>query len=163
MNRHINRHFDTRYNLTQGATEGKTIVDLALGAYNSEVSSTAKRQGQLDYVFRRYATCQVIVFVFARHETPSTTMCYAWLPLSQNPEAMAKMCTEHDKVFEPEPKAASLLAENPGLHGQLTYTPAVIKESLRLFPFVSSSRQRVQDFVLTDSQARTFPTEHCLV
>lgn len=105
-----------------------------------------------------------MLFVSVEHDTWSTTMCYAWLLLSRNPKAMAKIGAEHDAVLgSGTERAAAKLAENPGLYDELTYPHAVIKETLRLFPVVSSPRKAVPDFILNGSEGRAFLTEHCLV
>ncbi|KAF9699896.1 hypothetical protein EKO04_002457 [Ascochyta lentis] len=164
MDKYINRDLDNRYSAMQGDTKSKTIIDLALSGYKSEGSSTSNAAGALDPVFRKYAQSQMKVFIFAGHDTTSTTICYAWLLLSRNPDAMAKIRAEHDAVLGPDPeKAASMLSKDPALLNQLTYTLAVIKETLRVFPVVSSPRGGLRDFILTDSQGHRYPTERCLV
>lgn len=164
MDKYIDRDLDNRYSTTQGNTKSKTIIDLALSGYRSEKSSTGNDKGQMDAVFRMYARSQMKVFIFAGHDTTSTTICYSWLLLSRNPQAMAKIRAEHDAVLGPDKdRAASVLLENPALLNRLTYTLAVIKETLRVFPVVSSPRGGLRNFILTDSKGRCFPTEHCLV
>lgn len=66
---------------------------------------------------------------------------------------MAKICEEHDTVVGPD----------PGEDNQLTYTLAVINETFRLFPDVSSPRKEAQVFILTHSERWSFSTDHCLV
>jgi cytochrome P450 len=164
MDKYIDRDLDARYSTTQGDTKSKTIIDLALSGYRSEGNSTRNDKGQMDAVFRTYARSQMELFIFAGHDTTSTTICYSWLLLSRNPQAMAKIRAEHDAVLGLDrEKTASVLSENPALLNRLTYTLAVIKETLRLFPVVTSPRGGLKNFVLTDSKGHCFPTEHCLV
>lgn len=164
MNKYIDRDLDNRYNITQGDTKSKTIIDLALKGYKSQQTSTTKEKGQLDTIFRRYARSQMKVFIFAGHDATSTTICYSWLLLARNPNAMARLRAEHDAVLGSDKDNAALaLSKEPALLNRLTYTLAVIKETLRLFPVVSSPRGGVKNFVLIDSQGRQFPTENCLV
>jgi cytochrome P450 len=102
--------------------------------------------------------------MFADHDATSTTICYAWLLLSRNPDKMAKLQAEHDNVLGHDmDQAATTLVANPALVSRLPYTLAVIKETLRVFPVVSSPRKGQKDFLLRDSKGRQFPTEHCLV
>jgi len=168
MDKYINRDLDMRYSTTQEDTKSKTIIDLALRAYKSESISSGNdnnnHKGELDAVFRKYALSQMKVFIFAGHDATSTTICYSWLLLSRNPEAMAKIRAEHDAVLGPDKnKAASVLSKNPALLSRLTYTLAVIKETLRIFPVVSSPRGGLDNFVLTNSKGQRFPTADCLV
>lgn len=77
---------------------------------------------------------------------------------------MAKLRAEHDEILGPDKtNAARVLTESPVLLNNLRYTLAVIKETLRLFPVVSSPRMGQQSFILTNSSNRHFPTEKCLV
>jgi cytochrome P450 len=143
-------------------SDDRTIIDLALSAYKSEKSIGAREP--LDPTFRRYAISQMKVFIFAGHDANSTTICYSWLLLARNPKAMAKIRAEHDAVLGPDPKeAATCLTREPSLLNQMPYTLAVIKETLRLFPAVSSARIGLPGFTLTDRHGRRFPTQKCLV
>ncbi|KAF1972888.1 cytochrome P450 [Bimuria novae-zelandiae CBS 107.79] len=163
MDKYIDRDLDERYTTRQADAKSKTIVDLALADYKSEKGSSLDK-GPMDAVFRKFTRSQMKVFIFAGHDAASTTMCYCWLLLSRNPQAMAKIRAEHDAVLGSDrDKAAAALSENPALLNRLTYTLAVIKETLRLFPVVSAARGGLKDFVLTDAQGQRFPTEDCLV
>lgn len=165
MDKYIDMDLNRRYNAQQVNTKSKTIIDLALSGYKSEQNSAGDdEKHQMDAVFRMYARSQMKVFIFAGHDTTSTTICYSWLLLSRNPKALATLRAEHNEVLGPDKdKAASSLSSDPTLLNQLPYTLAVIKETLRIFPVVSSPRGGVRDFFLTDSKGRKFPTEHCLV
>jgi len=164
MNKYIDRDLDSRYSSIQEDTKSKTIIDLALSGYQAEKASMDTGKGHIDAVFRRYARSQMKVFIFAGHDATSTTICYAWLLLSRNPSAMAKIRAEHDTILgSHKDKAATILSENPALLHRLTYTLAVIKETLRIFPVVSSPRGGLKNYTLTDSKGQRFPTEHCLV
>lgn len=164
MDKYIDHDLDMRYNTAHGDTKSKTIIDLALKAYKSEDTAAGNNKGQMDAVFQKYARSQMKVFIFAGHDTTSTTICYSWLLLSRNPQAMAKIRAEHDAVLGPDrDKAASTLSEKPALLNRLTYTLAVIKETLRVFPVVSSPRGGLNNFILTDSKGQRFPTANCLV
>jgi cytochrome P450 len=55
--------------------------------------------------------------------------------LSKHPEVLQKLRDEHTKVFAPSfEDTVSLLQENPYKLNDLSYTTAVIRETLRLFP-----------------------------
>ena len=107
---------------------------------------------------------QIKLFIFGGHDTTATTICYLLLLLSRNPSALQKLREEHDSIFGPDPaQTVSLLTSQPHLLNRLPYTLAVIKETLRLFPVVTSPRAGRTGFLLTDSDGQRYPTEHCLV
>lgn len=91
-------------------------------------------------------TCdQLSSFLFAGHDTSSTLMSWAFYELSRTPHALRAVCAELDDLFgtDPDPAAvrAALLA--PGgreLIHRMTYTSAVIKETLRLWPPGAATR-----------------------
>ncbi|TVY68949.1 putative sterigmatocystin biosynthesis P450 monooxygenase [Lachnellula suecica] len=161
MDHYINSKLDHRYNTIEGHSNSKTIIDLALNGF---VAKSELAPGHLDATFRKYALSQMKVFIFSGHDTTASTICYSWLLLSRNPEAMAKLRAEHDEVLGlDKTKAAAVLIDNPALLNSLPYTLAVIKETLRLFPVVSSPRMGQPGFLLVDSKSRHFPTDGCLV
>jgi len=74
-------------------------------------------------------------FLFAGHDTSSSTMCFVYNMLNFNPEALAKVREEHDRVIGPASSAAETIKNNPQLLNELPYTTAVIKGTLsHLFP-----------------------------
>ena len=91
-------------------------------------------------------TCdQLISFLFAGHDTTSTLMSWAFYELSRTPHALRAVRAELDELFgsdtDPFAVRAALLA--PGgkeLIHRMTYTNAVIKEILRLWPPGATSR-----------------------
>ena len=114
--------------------------------------------------FRDFATSQLKVFVFAGHNTTASTICYIYHNLWRSPSALARIREEHNSVFGRRIEAAeTLIQSDPHLLNALPFTIAVIKETLRLFPVVVTTRQGVPDFILTDSEVRQFPTDKCLV
>lgn len=85
------------------------------------------------------------VFLFAGHDTTSILMQWALYELSKSPRQRDALFAELDELFGPdaEPKAVSakLLASGGAeLLSQMTYTSAIIKETLRLHPPAGSAR-----------------------
>lgn len=85
------------------------------------------------------------VFMFAGHDTTSILMQWALYELSKSPQQRRTLFDELDKLFgtDADPKAigAKLLA--PGgaeLLNHMTYTSAIIKETLRLHPPAATVR-----------------------
>ena len=81
--------------------------------------------------------------------------------LSKHPEALSQVRQEHDRVFGTDTSAAAdLLKANPAILNQCPYTLAVIKETLRIFPPASTSRQgRNDSTALTDRHGNIYPLD----
>ena len=91
-------------------------------------------------------TCdQLSTFLFAGHDTTSTTIAWMLYEVSRTPHALRAVCTELDEIFGPDPSPAAVASRllAPGgeeLVNRLTYTSAVIRETLRLWPPGATSR-----------------------
>jgi cytochrome P450 len=110
-------------------TRSKAVIDLVLQAYLPGDSKVMP--DKLDPEFRAFAIRQ-IRFVFVGHDSTSSTICYCFQLLSKNPDALARIRTEHDSVFGTDISAvSSLLISRPHLINSLPYTTGVIKETLR--------------------------------
>lgn len=119
----------------------RAIIDLALESYrNQQEASDVNTQG-LDPDFKKHATTQIRIFIFAGHDTTSSTICYAIYLLQSHPEALARLREEHDEILGPSETAADKMKADPYVVNKLHYTTAVIKESLRLFPAASTIRK----------------------
>ncbi|KAI0203409.1 cytochrome P450 [Astrocystis sublimbata] len=91
-------------------------------------------------------TCdQLSTFLFAGHDTTSTTIAWAFYELSRTPHALRAVRNELDDILGPDsdPKSVRARLLGPGgeeLVHRMTYTTAVIKEVLRLWPPGGTSR-----------------------
>lgn len=91
-------------------------------------------------------TCdQLKTFLFAGHDTTSTTIIWSIYELFRTPRALKAVRDELDTLFGPATDSASvqekLLAPGGGeLIHRMTYISAVIKEVLRLYPPAGSVR-----------------------
>jgi cytochrome P450 len=77
------------------------------------------------------------LMLFAGHDTTSSTLCWMFKLLQDNPACLARLRAEHDAVLGPDSdpaKAAEVLRANPHLLNKLPYTHGVAKETLRLHP-----------------------------
>ncbi|KAI9879875.1 MAG: hypothetical protein M1830_006727 [Pleopsidium flavum] len=169
MNQYVSRELNSRMTNFQGkeslqpAKRNKSVIDLALTAYLSEHSGEKAIQA-MDSTFKTFAMSQIKLFLFSGHDTTSSSICYIFYILSVNPSALSRACAEHDEIFGLDlDKTASLVIKNPFLLNQLPYTLAVIKETLRMYPAVSSTRAGEPGFNVTDDQGRQFPTDGFLV
>ncbi|KAL8377785.1 hypothetical protein RB595_008461 [Gaeumannomyces hyphopodioides] len=74
---------------------------------------------------------------FGAQGTTTDTLCFVYMLLSCYPAVMARVRDEHDTVCGAPgtlDDAARLLRDEPHRTAELTYTTAVIKETLRMFP-----------------------------
>ncbi|KAI9876366.1 MAG: hypothetical protein M1830_006660 [Pleopsidium flavum] len=167
MNKFIEKELDKRFAERQrdhNSSEkdlkpSKSVVSLALESYMAE-HMQGKSTNQMDKMFKAYATAQIRLFLFAGHDTTSSTLCYCYHLLSTHPEAMARLRAEHDKLFGTDlSRVPSVLVENPHLLNQIPYTLAVIKEAMRLFPAASSMREGSPGVDIIDDAGNRYPTE----
>jgi len=130
-----------------GTVRNKHAVDLALEAYYAEEKQgVAVAQKTIDSTFQRYATDQLKTFLFAGHDTTSSTICWCYHLLSKNQGHLDLVLKEHQEVFgEDMVDTAQILRERPQLINKLDYTSAVIKEVLRLYPPASSLRMGTKE------------------
>ena len=100
------------------------------------------------------------MFFFAGYDSTSAAMNACCYLLWKHPAALTEVRAEHDRVLGPNAAAAAdRISENPAVLNGLTYTTAVIKESLRLFPPASGVRWGRADLVLRGRDGATYPTE----
>jgi len=170
MDRWLSRELDARFSSRQGVSEAaklkrsKPVIDLALDAYLA--STTTGMNGQqkppagIDATFKAFAISQFKLFIFAGHDTTSTTLCYIYYLLSSHPRALAALIAELESVFGPDPsQTPALIAQNPHLLNKLPYTTATIRESLRLFPPASTLRTGIPSLSLSvPSSPLKYPT-----
>lgn len=91
-------------------------------------------------------TCdQLSTFLFAGHDTTSTTIAWMLYEVSRTPRALRAVRAELDEIFGPDPSPAAVASRllAPGgeeLVNRMAYTSAVIRETLRLWPPGATSR-----------------------
>ena len=165
IDHYIGKELDKRYleyQADHGNLRRKAIIDLVLQAHIPEHAESQPES--LDSEFRVFAIRQIRLFVFAGHDSTSSTICYSLHLLSRNKECLARLCAEHDAIFGKNITAiSSILEKQPHLINNLPYTTAVIKEVLRLFDPASCSRQGNPNVNITDDQGNTCPTDEAMV
>ncbi|KAK4671837.1 hypothetical protein QC764_609160 [Podospora pseudoanserina] len=141
----------------------KTILSLAVKAYLAENPDSNPKVDLEAFLNRTIPHLKI--FIFAGHDTTATSLCFAYYLLSQNPQCLAKLRSEHDAILGPDPsQAAAKIAANPQLLNSLVYTTAVIKETLRIFPPALTVRQGRPDVTLHNHKTgKTYPTDGFLV
>ncbi|KAL2262650.1 hypothetical protein VTK26DRAFT_575 [Humicola hyalothermophila] len=88
---------------------------------------------------------QIKTFLFAGHDTTGILLAWMFYELSRTPHALRAVRDELDELFGPDPDPAAVRAKllAPGgeeLIHRMTYTTAVIKETLRLYPPAGTAR-----------------------
>ncbi|KAL4764516.1 cytochrome P450 [Aspergillus foveolatus] len=156
MNRFIDQEVDRAYQ-EQSGRQSRSVISLALREYMKE------QDGSLEDFKRRVAP-QLRVFLFAGRDTTSSTLLYTFYLLSQHPEALAKVRSEHNQVFGPHHQQVhEKIHQDAHLLNQLPYTTAVLKETLRLFPPSASMREGRPGVEITDDNGQVYPTAGCNV
>ncbi|PWY79688.1 cytochrome P450 [Aspergillus heteromorphus CBS 117.55] len=133
----------------------KTLMDIAIGRYEDLVKNDPK--GSLfNCGFEQLAIDNLKTFVFAGHDTSSTTISYVYHLLHKHPKALAKVLEEHDEILGKDlTKVPAMIRANPALINKLAYTTAVIREALRLYPASGSLRMAPEN--ITFHPTRTNP------
>ncbi|KAL8801108.1 MAG: hypothetical protein Q9182_004701 [Xanthomendoza sp. 2 TL-2023] len=166
MNRYLDKVLEQRFVTRRGeevtvSKGSKPIIDLALDTYLQETGQSGA--SALPKHFKRSAIDQFKTFLFAGHDTTSSTACYIIHLLSKHPAVLDKVCQEHDEVYGSDTsKTAAAITEDPRSLNRLPYTMAVIREVLRLYPPVSTARQGDPDTHL-HYNGKEYPTEGYMV
>ena len=169
MDRYLSRELDHCFALHQPAeklqdsSSGRkksTIVSLALEKYVQK-SAWSETPDRLSAGFKKFVICHLKGIILAGHGTTANTLYSIYHLLSSNPTTLQRIREEHDTVFGVDlEQSASRMIEEPHLLNRLSYTLAVIKEALRLYPADSSSRREEPGLSLSQD-GQQYPTEGC--
>ena len=168
MNRHMDSELDrlfkerTEKGANSNPTTSKSIASLLLDEFlkdNEKHEMTLSSESWKEW--KQFMAPQLRTFLFAGHDTTSSTLLYCYYLLDANPEALQHLRAEHDEVFGADPtKACELIHENPVLLNQLPYTLAVVKETLRLYAPSGALRIGRPGAEIVDEDGNRFPTEN---
>ncbi|KAF2488880.1 cytochrome P450 monooxygenase-like protein [Lophium mytilinum] len=157
MRRYLGKLLDTRLAARAGSTSNtrqRVGIDLALDTYFADYSQGKEDETNLlkmDPKFRQHVIDNFRILLVAGHDTTSSTVAYALYRLSRHPSTLAKLRAEHDEIFGPNPLvAADALKSDPYLLSKLTYTTAVIQETLRLYTPATSLREGTPNLFIKD-------------
>lgn len=177
MNAYIDKVLEERFVKEQPSSNGapgqkkqrkRVIIDLALEAYRSQQAGSeggqAKSSTGIDDEFKQAAITQIRTFIFAGHDTTSSTICYAIYMLQKHPECLQRIRHEHDAILGNVEDTPQVIKNDPHIVNRLEYTMCVVKETLRLWPAASSTRTGEPGFMLYDpASGEALPTEDILV
>lgn len=157
-----NRFSEIRNETNDSIGGNKSIIDLVLRAYLSD--NRKGKPTEIESTVKKFTMNQIKLFLFSGHDTTSSTICYLFYILATKPDILTKIRTEHSAILGSESsRAASVIISEPYRLNQLTYTLAVIKEVLRMFPAVSGTRAGEPGFCVTDEAGHQFPTNGFLI
>jgi cytochrome P450 len=144
----------TRRQRIAGEVVDAAIKDVVKQKFRESKESTSKKKSVLDLSLQdedfltpellQETADQIKSFLFAGHDTTSTTLQWTFYTLSRHPHALAALKEELDTVFgagsTDEDVIEQLTSRGDEAVNKLVYTSAVIKEILRLYPPASSAR-----------------------
>lgn len=135
----------------------RSAIDLALWSFESERDNChIVHPSELPLSVRTDIIDSLKTFIFAGHDTSSSTICWVFYMLHLHPEVHAKVKTELDNIFSPGKSAADALKADPWLLNRIEYTTAVIRETLRIFPPASTLRQFHHPDITSQSKAQPY-------
>ncbi|KAF5976093.1 sterigmatocystin biosynthesis protein [Fusarium coicis] len=139
----------------------KTVNGLAIRTYMKEHGSGGTSGGTIETEFLDVTIENLKIFLFAGHDTTASTLCFAYNYLYQHPDVLTKLRLEHDAVLGSDPcDATRRICETLTLLNQLSYTTAIIKETLRLEPPIGSCREGSPTFFLRHPETgQQLPTD----
>ncbi|CAJ2510080.1 Uu.00g059800.m01.CDS01 [Anthostomella pinea] len=152
MNRYLDGEIDKRFEelalsrrspRKEFRAPNRSIISLAMDQYLGEVGNDAEPSKE---AFRELVKPQLRMFLYAGHDTTSSTLLYCFHLLSQHPEAMAKVRAEHDtRCWVPIPQSSIALSRR-------SCAFSLLREACGKGVPTSSSRTR---------EGHQYPTEGC--
>lgn len=167
MDGYLNQVLDIRFAEKEGsATKGKKkpVIDTALDEYilQQEEDNVALGDRGLDQTFKQVSIDQMKTFLFAGHDTTSSTIAYTYHLLGKNPKCLAKARDELDRVFGKDTsRTGDMIKQNPSIVNQLPYVFSCIKETLRRYPPADTARHG--DDLVLEYEGRQYPTKDFMV
>lgn len=110
----------------------------------SVLSLSLQDNEAIDAALLTQTSDQLKTFLFAGHDTTSILLQWIFFELARTPRALAAVRAELDDIFGTDPDPAivreKLLAQGEEATRRMSYTSAVIKETLRLYPPAGTAR-----------------------
>lgn len=146
MNTYVGNIVEKRFASRNTRGRKKHVIDLALEAYLKEnhVDDTSK----LDPTFKDAALHNILIFIFAGHDTSSSTICYCYYQLSKHPAALGRLRKECEEIFGMDiGETGDKIKADPYLLNKMRYGDAVIRETLRFYPPGNTVRAGAEEYV----------------
>ncbi|KAF2649458.1 cytochrome P450 [Lophiostoma macrostomum CBS 122681] len=139
----------------------KSIIDLAIEG--SSAGGKSDLHYRLDNVLLRNICHHVRLFLFVGNDSTSSTLVFTYHMLSKHPKVLQRLRAEHNEVFQDASRVPEQLKENPELLNKCTYTQAVLKETLRLYPPAATMRVGTPDTSVMTARGVRIPTNDMTV
>ena len=139
MDRYVGKLLEDRFATRNFRGKKKYVINLALETYLKEnnVNETSK----LDPKFKDAALRNIKIFIFAGHDTSSSTICYCHYQLSRHPTMLARLRKECEDIFGMDvSKTGDMIKADPYLLNKMRFGDAVVRETLRIFPPANTVR-----------------------
>lgn len=119
----------------------------------SVLSLSLQGTDTIDAALLTQTSDQLKTFLFAGHDTTSILLQWIFFELSRTPHALAAVRAELDDIFGPDPDPTivrdKLITQGEELTRRMSYTSAVVKETLRLYPPAGTARMSMPGSGLT--------------
>jgi cytochrome P450 len=129
------KHAEMMREKESGDAKSKSRSVLALSLQGEEKLSKELVESTVD---------NLKTFLFAGHDTTSITLQWTFYELERSPKAAQALHRELDELFGPDPDPRKVMdvlrRRGDDVLSKMTYTSAVIKEILRLYPAGGSAR-----------------------
>ncbi|KAH0351541.1 cytochrome P450, partial [Aureobasidium melanogenum] len=164
MDTYVGKRLEERFATRNSRGKKKYVIDLALETYLKE-NNVSGDTTKLDPKFKDAALRNIKVFIFAGHDTSSSTICYCHYQLSQHPTALARLRKECEDIFGADvSKTGDMIKADPYKLNKMRYADAVVRETLRIFPPGNTVRAGAADFFITDPDTgERYPTDGWLL
>ncbi|KAK7957642.1 AflN/verA/monooxygenase [Apiospora saccharicola] len=118
----------------------RSIISLVMDQYLAETSETEQLSKE---TFKNLVLPQLRMFLYAGHDTTSSTLLYCFHLLYSHPDVLSKVRAEHDDVLGHD------------------FSTAHLRQCCGCSPPAGSLRAGRPGLVLTDGIGRQYPTENC--
>lgn len=155
MDKYVGNVLEERFASRNTRGKKKHVIDLALETYLKE--NNVDETSRLDPKFKDAALRNIKIFIFAGHDTSSSTICYCHYQLSKHPTALARLRKECEDIFGMDvDKTGDMIKADPYLLNKMKYGDAVIRETLRIHPPGNTVRAGAEEYVIPIKSALQF-------
>ncbi|OTA98335.1 hypothetical protein M426DRAFT_326038 [Hypoxylon sp. CI-4A] len=148
-------------NVLPSRKEPYSILDLMLRDKIIESQKSPDRKGFSPEEMTLLVT-NVKGLLLGAQGTTVDSLCWTYMMLATHPEILQKVREEHDRIFGKDIETTlQTLEESPRKLEEMTYSSAVLKEAMRMFPIGFSMKQAKPGDTIT-YQGRKYPIDEDL-